>query len=481
MTAFDRRDETDGLPLPRRRTAYIALALATSMAVIDGSIANTALPTIARDLQASPAASIWIVNGFQLAVAISLFSLASLGQLRGASRTYGAGVALFVVGSLGCALSRSLLWLVLCRVLQGLGAAGIMAIAPALLRSIFPRRELGRALGLNAVVIATSAAAGPTLGGILLAVAPWPWLFAINVPLGIANLALNRTLPQDAPRPGRFDVPSAVASALGFALVVWGLDGFARGESGASIAARTLTGTIAIGWFARRQFRLERPMIDLDLFAYAPFSFAAATSFAAFVAQGLAFVALPFYFQETLHHTPFDSGLLLTSWPLTIACVAPLAGRLSDRYPAGLLATAGLALLTLALAAYGFAGNTPSTTAIVLHGAACGIGFGFFQAPNNRELIGSAPRAKTLSAAAVLAAVRIGGQTTGASIVAILFGVLGAAAVHGRGADAGAMALAAPLALRIAAAFAGVATIASGSRLWWVRSDSVMPSERAVS
>ena len=281
------------------------------MAVLDGSIANTALPQIARDLHASPAASIWVVNGFQLAVTMSLLPFAALGQLRGPARVYRIGIVVFVVGSLLCALAHTLLLLVLARVLQGFGAAAIMAIAPALLREVFPRAELGRALGINALVVATSSAAGPTLGGIVLAVATWPWLFAINIPLGLANVVLNRALPPDVPREGRLDIASVVTSALGLSLLIYGLDGFARNESAWTIALRLAVGIGSLVWFARRQFTLPHPMIALDLFRISAFGFAGATSFATFTAQGLAYVALPFFFQEALGRSPLASGLLL--------------------------------------------------------------------------------------------------------------------------------------------------------------------------
>ena len=434
------------------------------MAVLDGSIANTALPQIARDLHASPAASIWVVNGFQLAVTMSLLPLAALGQLLGPSRVYRFGVPIFIAGSLLCALAHSLPLLIAARMLQGVGAAAVMAISPALLREIFPKRQLGRALGINALVISTSSAAGPSIGGFILAIATWPWLFAINVPLGIANIVLNRALPDDPGRPGRLDIASIVTSALGFSLTIWGLDGFARGESVWSIVARLGLGIISLAWFARRQFVLQEPMIALDLFRIPAFSFAGLTSFATFIAQGLAFVALPFFFQEALGKTPLQSGLLLTSWPLAIALVAPIAGRLSDRYSVGILATTGLAILTLGLALYAAMPAGASALSIVVHGAICGLGFGFFQSPNNRELIGSAPRTKSSSAGGLLAAIRVGGQTLGASFVAIVFGAWGASSAIAGTARA-AVLHAAPETLWIAAGFAAAATVVSGLRL----------------
>jgi DHA2 family multidrug resistance protein-like MFS transporter len=434
------------------------------MAVLDGSIANTALPTIARELGASPAESIWVVNGFQLAITSSLLTFAALGQLRGPSRVYRAGVIVFVVGSLGCALARSLPVLIAARAFQGLGASAVMAIAPTLLRDIFPREQLGRALGINAFVVATSAAAGPTLGGFILAVLPWPWLFAINVPLGVMSVALNGSLPRNERNRGWLDLPSVVTSALGLALTIWGLDGLGRHEPPWTVALRLVVGIASGIWFMRRQFALPRPMIALDLFRIAPFAFATATSFATFCAQGLAIVTLPFYFQIALDRTPLQSGLLLTAWPLSIAVVAPIAGRLSDRIPVGILATTGLAVFAIGLGSYAALPAHPSALHIVLHGVVCGLGFGFFQSPNNRELIGSAPREKSSSASGILAAVRVGGQTVGAALLAMVFGVFGASAAAGS-ASHDAVAHATPVALWLACGCAAVATFASGLRL----------------
>jgi MFS transporter, DHA2 family, multidrug resistance protein len=414
---------------------------------------------------ASPTASIWVVNAFQLAVTATLFTFASLGGLKGSARVYRVGVIVFILGSLFSALSRSLPELIAARALQGIGASGIMSLSPALLRDIFPSSQLGRALGLNALVVATAAAAGPTVGGLLLSVSSWPILFAVNIPLGLANVVLNRALPDDRRNEGQLDVPSAISSALGFALTIYGLDGFAHNEPPAMIAIPLAIGLISGWYFVRRQFRLPRPMIALDLFHVPTFAIASATSLATFTAQGIAYVALPFFFQVALGRTPLQSGLLLSSWPLATAIVAPIAGRLSDRYPVGILATIGLAVLTIGLTSYARLPPDPSTTAIVTHAMICGLGFGFFQSPNNREIIGTAPRAKTTSASGILAAVRVSGQTLGAALVAIVFGVFGAHAVAGESAARDAVIRAAPTALALAAWCAGLATVASGLRL----------------
>src|ERR1700742_979890 len=180
----------DGLPQPQRYWAILTIAIGLVMAVMDGAIANVALPTIARDLDASPAFSIWIVNGYQLAITISLLPLASLGEIIGYRRVYLAGLVLFTIASLLCALAHTLVLLTAARIIQGFGAAGIMSVKMALVRYIYPRDLLGRGIGLNAMVVAVSAAVGPTVAAGILAIGTWPYLFAVNIPLGIWALAL---------------------------------------------------------------------------------------------------------------------------------------------------------------------------------------------------------------------------------------------------------------------------------------------------
>ncbi len=167
-------EHPDGLPLPQRNWAILTIALGLIMAVMDGAIANVALPTIAHDLNASPAFSIWIVNGYQLAITISLLPLASLGEIIGYRRVYLAGLLVFTVASLLCALSDTLLLLTVARIVQGFGAAGIMSVNAALVRFTYPRALLTRGIGINALVVAFSAAVGPTLAAAILAVGTWP-------------------------------------------------------------------------------------------------------------------------------------------------------------------------------------------------------------------------------------------------------------------------------------------------------------------
>src|SRR6516225_7506433 len=205
----------DGLPFPQRYWAILTLGIGMVVSVLDTAIVNIALPTIARDLQTGAAQSIWIINAYQLAVVISLLPLASLGDIFGYRRIYVIGLAVFSLAALVSALSNSLVMLALGRALQGLGAAGMMSVNTALVRFTYPRRQLGRGIAMTAVAVSVSSAAGPSVASAILAVASWPWLFAINVPIGLVTFVLSlRFLPLNPPSEHRFDMASAVLSAL---------------------------------------------------------------------------------------------------------------------------------------------------------------------------------------------------------------------------------------------------------------------------
>lgn len=459
-------ESQDGLPLAERRWAVAAIGLGILMATLDGSIANTALPAIARELSVSPATSIWVVNGFQLAVVMSLLSFASLGDLRGPGRVYVVGLIVFTAGSFACALSHSIGALIGARVVQGIGASAMMALAPTIFRSVFPARMLGTALGFSALIVAFGSAAGPTVGGFILAIAPWPWIFAINVPVGIVAITIVlRMVPHEARNRGAIDVPSLLLTAVGFGAFIYGVDGTARHEPMLRTILTVAFGIAALTVFWFRQRRLPIPMLAIDLFDKPIFSLSALTATLTYAAQGLAYVSLPYFFQSVLGRTPFESGLLLTAWPATVVFIAPIAGRLSDRYPAGILSTIGLVVMSAGLALYATLPPHPTTIEIVVRAAICGIGFGFFQSPNNRALVGTAPREKSASASGILATARLTGQTLGASSVAIVLGIYGAsAAVAGSPASAHAIAVATPAALWIAFGCTVFGAIVSASR-----------------
>src|SRR5271165_2390047 len=181
--------ETDGLPQPRRFWAMAAVIATVAMATLDVAIANMALPIISRDLSVSASQSVWVILAYQLAMVATILPFAALGETVGHSRVYVAGIAVFTASSLACALAPSLIGLCIARGLQGLGASALMSMNTALVRYIYPSRQLGRGVGLVALVVAVGFALGPTVAAAIMATTnSWGWLFAINVPFGLIAL-----------------------------------------------------------------------------------------------------------------------------------------------------------------------------------------------------------------------------------------------------------------------------------------------------
>ena len=415
----------DGLPVPRRYWAIAAIALAITMSVLDSTIVNVALPTIARDFRATSAASIWVINAYQLAILLVLLPFASLGEIVGYRRVSQAGLAVFTLASLGCAFAPNLLALSLARVIQGIGAAGIMSVNGALVRHTYPYRYLGRAVGINAFVVASAAAIGPTIASAVLAVAHWRWLFGINVPLGVAAFAIALcALPDSERTPRRLNFVGAALYAGTMGLVLSGLQTLAH-RAAAWLALLEIGSGALFAWLlARHERPREAPIIPFDLLGIRIFRLSLATSVCSFTAQMAALVALPFEIQR-LGHSAVETGLYITPWPLALAFVAPLAGRLADRYPAGLLGGAGLLTLASGLCLLALYPMDGDAAGLLWRMALCGAGFGLFQAPNNRTIMGSAPRRRSGAAGGMLAAARLIGQSIGAAAVAILFRAYG--------------------------------------------------------
>ncbi|MFC0408322.1 MFS transporter [Roseomonas elaeocarpi] len=434
----------DGLPMPQRFWAALAVAVSVMMAVLDGAIANVALPTLSQELQVAPSTSIWVVNAYQLAITVTLLPLAALSEIVGYRRVYVVGVAVFVLGSAACALSGSMTALTLSRVVQGLGASGIMSTNAALIRFTYPRAMLGRGIGVNALVVATSSALGPTIAGGILLVASWPWLFAVNVPIGLAALFLGwRSLPLSPLAKRRFDWVSALLCAATFGTLITGLDSISYGGSLTETVAQFAVTLLAGGWLLSRQVSASAPLLPVDLMRIPIFALSVGTSVCSFLAQMLAYASLPFLLQNGVGLSAVQTGLMMTPWPLATAVVAPISGRLADRYSPGLLGGAGLALFALGLLSLAFLPSAPAAWDIGWRMALAGAGFGLFQSPNNRAMLGSAPRERSGGAGGMLATARLLGQTVGAALVALVlarFGAVGPTTALLLGAGAAALA-----------------------------------------
>ena len=415
---------SDGVALPQRYWAIAALLLGLALAVLDGAIANVALPTIAADVHASPSDSIWVVNAYQLTVTISLLPLAALGEIVGYRLVYRWGLVVFTIASVGCALSSSLGTLSMARVIQGFGAAGIMSVNGALVRFIYPRRMLGQGFGINATVGSISSAVGPTVAAAILAVANWPWLFAVNVPIGMAAIAMAWWALPATPKSGqKFDFSSAFLSAVVFGSLITGIDGLGHGERIVAVVMQLLVAVVVGAVLVTRQMTRTAPLLPVDLMRVPLFALSVATSVCSFMAQGMSLVALPFLFEDTMGLNAVTTGLLMTPWPLSVALIAPFSGRLADRYAVGVLSGSGLAVMAVGLGLLAALPSHPAMADIVWRMAICGVGFGFFNTPNNRVILTTAPRSRSGGASGMQATSRLLGQTIGAAVVALVFGL----------------------------------------------------------
>lgn len=353
----------------RRSIAVACVLAAIVLVVLDAAVANVALPAIARSLAVTPSASVRVVTAYQAALVMALLPSAALGERLGYRRVYAAGVALFTVASALCALAPSLPLLVAARFAQGLGGAAVMALGVALLRRVVPPQRLGVAIGWNALAVALASAAGPTVGALILSAASWPWLFAVNLPLGALVLLATRAHP---PGPGR-------------------------------VLPR------------------EAPLIPLDLLRDVSFRTSVVASVCCFVGQSAAMVSLPFYLHHGLGQDALHTGLLITPWPLAVALVAPVAGRLSDRVSGAWLCVVGGGAMALGLAGAALVPLAGRPLLLVPLVALCGAGFGLFQVPNNRNLLLSAPLSRSAAAGGLQGTARLTGQTIGALAMSGLF------------------------------------------------------------
>lgn len=446
----------DGLPTPRRYLAVFAISCGTALNVIDGAIPNVALPTIARDLGIDSSSAIMIVSVYQLVLVMTLLPFSALGTRIGLRRLYQCGQCVFMLSAVLCFFAPDLPLLLAARTLQALGAAAALSVSSALVRSIYPERQLGRGLGINSVVVTSAAALSPMLGGFIVAAASWPWVFVATVPLGLLSLAVGaRSLPDLPPRPGRYDLPGAVLCALTFGLSISGLLALAQGYPVTNSLALVLAGILVAVVFIRRELRATAPILPVDLLARPVLALSILGALLAFIGSMTFLLSLPFRLQEHFGFSPAQIGAVISPWPLSMMVVAPIAGWLSDRVHAGLLGGIGMAIATLGMALLALMPDGLSQWAIAWRMALCGVGYAMFLSPNARLVVSAAPLARAASAGGLISTNRLVGQTLGATLIAALLAL-------GYGSDGTPAVIAAVLTL-----LAGVCSVARLKSAGW--------------
>ncbi|WP_037034796.1 MFS transporter [Rahnella sp. WP5] len=413
-----------GFEAPRRYLAAAAILIGVVMAALDSSIVNISLPSIAEALRVDSASVIWVTNAYQVASAATMLICASLGSRIGERRFYTAGMVLFTLASLGCSLSPTFGMLVAMRILQGVSYAVMISVGLGLYRVIFPPHTLGTILGLNALAFAVGTAIGPALGGLIISYLDWPWLFYINLPLGALAIVFSLiSLGVDTEKEKGFDWGGAVTSAVALGLMVIAVDQIGRWDSRILMLCGAAS-VLLLAIFVSVQTRSKSPLLPLDIFRSRRYTFAVISSVSMFVAQGMALVGLPFVLQHAYHYSVLESAFIFTPWPVAVAICAPVAGRLSNRLNPTQISTAGVVIFSLGLGSLALLPQVATVNDFLWRVAVCGIGYGLFLPPNNKEMFSNVAPNRTVTASGVLSTARTAGQSIGAALVAMVIALL---------------------------------------------------------
>lgn len=417
----ERGRPSDGLPMPRRAWAVIALSFGTALLVMDNVIATVALPTLAKALNVPPAAAVSVVSLYQLVLLMALLPLSSLGDRIGNRRLYQAGQLTFVVASSLLFFVNSLPALLGVRAVQALAVAAVLSVNVGLLRRIYPARQLGAGLALSSIIIASASALAPTIGGLILTFGSWRWVFMAAAPFALLSLLMGRSLPAPPPSSTRYDLAGALLCALTFGSLIGALERSAQGHTGPLTLLLVAAG-ILIGWrFVKREYSSPTPILPVDLLGKAGFSLPILAALLSFVGSMCFNLALPFRLHMNYGLTPAEIGGLMAIAPVAMMCTAPLAGYLTEKAPKGLLSGSGMALTATAFLSIAFLPEqNPGLLRMGLPMLLSGMGSGLFLAPNSHLIMSAAPAHRSATAGAMISTTRLVGSAIGATLLALL-------------------------------------------------------------
>lgn len=365
----------------------------TFMVTLDGSIVNVAMPVMGQELHVGMGGIEWVASIYLVISCATILIFGRLGDMIGKVRIFQTGVVLFTLGSLFCSISHTLSLLIAARLVQGLGAAAALAANQGIITETFPSGERGKALGFVSTFVALGSMAGPTIGGFILTLLPWEYIFLINVPVGILSFLVGlRVLPNRKPAaPGKLD---AKGGALLFVsiIMIFSAITLMQDEINFLVVAALIVGILLVFLFIREESRTQAPLIPLEVFKNKLFSLNMFTLLLVFTALGACNILLPFYLQDALKFSPGKAGLFLTVVPLITAFIGPMSGSLSDKIGCEKPTMVGLLFYTIGLVMFLGAGIHTSSIQLIASLAVLALGSGLFQSPNNSLIMGSVPR-----------------------------------------------------------------------------------------
>jgi EmrB/QacA subfamily drug resistance transporter len=407
-----------------RRWVLVLAAVASFMVALDTLVVSTALTTIRADLHASLAELEWTVNAYNLSFAVLLLPASALGDRYGRRRVFAIGLALFSVASAACAVAPGAHALIAARAVQGAGAACVMPLALALVGAAFPAERRGAAMGALQGLTGLSVASGPVIGGAVAQGIDWPWIFWVNVPIGLLAVPLVLTrIPESRGPQRRLDLTGVALVTAGAFGVVWGLvRGNAAGWGSAEVLISLLAGAALVLAFAASQRRVAAPLLPPALFARRAFTAGNAASFLMVASLFSAVFFLAQFLQTGLGHDPLGAGLRLLPWTATLFFVAPVAGKLVDRVGERPFLAAGLLLQGVGLGWIALVAATDLDYLVMVPAlmiAGCGVSMALPAAQN--AVVGAVSEEDVGKAAGVNSMLRELGGVFGIAIAVAVF------------------------------------------------------------
>lgn len=420
----------DSIPKPevvdysRKWHTMAAVSTGVFLATVDGSIINVSLPTLVRALNTEFSVVQWVVLAYLLTITCTMAAIGRLADMVGKKSIYMLGFVVFTIGSALCGLSQSVNWLIAFRVLQALGAAMTMALGAAIVTEAFPPEERGKAMGIIGVVVSMGIVMGPVLGGLILGVLSWRWIFYVNLPVGIiGTLMAHHFLPNFKPG-GRqkFDILGSVSLGLSFLSLLLGLT-FGQQQGFFQPLIYLLIGLwlVLLVFFVFIENKIAQPMIDPKLFSNPLLTVNLTTGFIGFIGLGGTVILLPFYLENILGFPSMKVGLMMGIIPVMLGITSPMAGTLSDRIGSRKIAITGLVVMLIGFLAASTLNQETTMFGYALRIFAVGAGIGIFLSPNNSAIMGAAPRHQLGIVSGMMAQSRTLGQTVGVAIIGAIW------------------------------------------------------------
>ncbi|MBP9479737.1 MAG: MFS transporter [Sebaldella sp.] len=410
----------------RYKNKWVVLAtmlLMTFMSTLDGSIVNVALPTMAKELSVTTQSISWVVSSYLVGICTVILVFGKLGDLKGKMKIFKIGVFLFTLGSLICGFSPSLPILIASRILQAMGAAASMATSQGIITEAFPKHERGRALGLNGTFVALGSMTGAPLGGFLISIFSWNYIFLINLPIGIlAFIFCQKFLPKEHVKARKFpDVKGFllfVITIVSFFVAI--IEGEVLNYTNPLIITCFAVSIISFILFVYIEKSVAEPMLDLDIFKSKLFSISIFCAFISFVALFCLSMVNPFYLQYTLKYSPAITGLLMMFYSVIISFVSPFSGTLSDKIGSEFLTFIGLVIMGVGLFLMTLLSVSTPIPLFIGFIIIIALGAGLFQSPNTSLIMSTVNKDQLGIAGSVNALVRNLGMSVGTALATSL-------------------------------------------------------------